>query len=45
MPTRSLIKRNGFIVGGGGGGGGGGTHSAEDGQNPLAEHIPPDRIR
>ena len=41
MPTRSLIKRNGFIVGGGGGG----THSAEEGQNPLAEHVPPDRIR
>ena len=39
MPTHSLIKRNGFIVGGGG------AHSAEDGQNPLAEHIPPDRIR
>ena len=27
-----------------GGGGGGGTHSAEEGQNPLAEHVPPDRI-
>ena len=40
MPTRSLIKRNGFIVGGRGG-----THSAEDGQNPLAEHAPLDRIR
>ena len=28
-----------------GGGGGGGTHSAEEGQNPLAEHVSPDRIR
>ena len=27
------------------GGGGGGTDSAEGGQNPLAERVPPDRIR
>ena len=31
-------------MGGGGGGGGGGTYSAEVGQNPLAECVPPDRI-
>ena len=30
---------------GGGGGGGGGRHSAEEGQNPLAECVTPDRTR
>ena len=29
----------------GGGGGGGEAYSAEVGQNPLAECVPPDRIR
>ena len=35
MTTRSLIKRNGFIVGWGEGG----THSAVEGQNPLADCV------
>ena len=38
----ALINTKGWGKRGGGGGGG---HSAEMGQNPLAECAPPDRIR